>query len=63
MAPQTWNEHDKKLMILLYLLSYSVGSSIQDFWSYLGLDPNLIKKYGITSYRLVENDLDVIHGY
>nr|QQL04791.1 Ycf2 [Alhagi sparsifolia] len=45
----------KKLTILLYLLSCSAGSVAQDLWG-----PN--EKNGITSYRLVENDSDLVHG-
>nr|YP_009767463.1 Ycf2 [Hedysarum semenovii]QIS98081.1 Ycf2 [Hedysarum semenovii]UWV18546.1 Ycf2 [Hedysarum semenovii] len=48
----------KKLTILLYLLSCSAGSVAQDLWSIQG--PN--KKNGITSYRLLENDSDLVHG-
>nr|QUB07480.1 hypothetical chloroplast RF21 [Halimodendron halodendron] len=48
----------KKLTILLYLLSCSAGSVAQDLWSIPG--PN--EKNGITSYRLVENDSDLVHG-
>ncbi|KAL5558154.1 hypothetical protein UlMin_034365 [Ulmus minor] len=48
----------KKLTILLYLLSCSTGSVTQDLWSLLGLD----EKNGITSYGLVENDSDIVHG-
>uniref|UniRef100_UPI0030E1E819 Ycf2 n=1 Tax=Hedysarum lehmannianum TaxID=1402432 RepID=UPI0030E1E819 len=48
----------KKLTILLYLLSCSAGSVAQDLWSIQG--PN--EKNGITSYRLVENDSDLVHG-
>ncbi|XP_073220846.1 hypothetical chloroplast RF21 (chloroplast) [Cicer arietinum] len=48
----------KKLTILLYLLSCSAGSVAQDLWSLPG--PN--EKNGITSYRLIENDSDLIHG-
>nr|BDR61695.1 hypothetical protein RF2 [Erycibe henryi] len=46
----------KKLTILLYLLSCSAGSVAQDLWS--GPD----EKNGITSYGLVENDSDLVHG-
>ncbi|KAL8471336.1 hypothetical protein ACS0TY_028213 [Phlomoides rotata] len=45
-------------MILLYLLSCSVGSVAQDLWSLPGSD----EKNGITSYELVENDSDLVHG-
>nr|YP_010758640.1 Ycf2 [Caragana opulens]WEW73104.1 Ycf2 [Caragana opulens] len=48
----------KRLTILLYLLSCSAGSVAQDLWSIPG--PN--EKNGITSYRLVENDSDLVHG-
>nr|YP_009680249.1 Ycf2 [Antirhea chinensis]YP_009680264.1 Ycf2 [Antirhea chinensis]QDG01323.1 Ycf2 [Antirhea chinensis]QDG01338.1 Ycf2 [Antirhea chinensis] len=48
----------KKLTILLYLLSCSAGSVAQDLWSLPGPD----EKNGITSYGLVENDSDLIHG-
>ncbi|EEF34804.1 conserved hypothetical protein [Ricinus communis] len=47
----------KKLTILLYLLSCSVGSVAQDLWSVPG--PN--EKDGITYYGLVENDSDLVH--
>jgi hypothetical protein len=48
----------KKFTILLYLLSCSAGSVAQDLWSLPGPD----EKTGITSYRLVENDSDLVHG-
>ncbi|EXB56225.1 hypothetical protein L484_024762 [Morus notabilis] len=48
----------KKLTILLYLLSCSAGSVAQDLWSL----PELDEKNGITSYGLVENDSDLVHG-
>nr|YP_010042447.1 Ycf2 [Sphaerophysa salsula]QPB69677.1 Ycf2 [Sphaerophysa salsula] len=48
----------KKLTILLYLLSCSAGSVAQDLWSL----PESKEKNGITSYRLVENDSDLLHG-
>ncbi|KAF3658452.1 hypothetical protein FXO38_09209 [Capsicum annuum] len=48
----------KRLMILLYLLSCSAGSVIQDLWSLSGID----EKNGITSYGLIENDSDLVHG-
>nr|YP_010419838.1 hypothetical protein RF2 [Leucosyke puya]YP_010419855.1 hypothetical protein RF2 [Leucosyke puya]USG53539.1 hypothetical protein RF2 [Leucosyke puya]USG53556.1 hypothetical protein RF2 [Leucosyke puya] len=48
----------KKLTILLYLLSCSAGSVAQDLWSL----PELDEKKGITSYGLVENDSDLVHG-
>ncbi|EEF38461.1 conserved hypothetical protein [Ricinus communis] len=47
----------KKLTILLYLLSCSVGSVAQDLWSLRGPD----EKNGITYYGLVENDSDIVH--
>nr|YP_009346523.1 ycf2 [Cucumis x hytivus]YP_009346537.1 photosystem I assembly protein ycf2 [Cucumis x hytivus]QCY72886.1 Ycf2 [Cucumis hystrix]AOW71134.1 ycf2 [Cucumis x hytivus]AOW71148.1 photosystem I assembly protein ycf2 [Cucumis x hytivus]QCY72903.1 Ycf2 [Cucumis hystrix] len=48
----------KKLTILLYLLSCSAGSVVQDLWSLPGPD----EKNGITSYGLVENDSHLVHG-
>nr|YP_010209590.1 Ycf2 [Impatiens davidii]YP_010209608.1 Ycf2 [Impatiens davidii]UBA17532.1 Ycf2 [Impatiens davidii]UBA17550.1 Ycf2 [Impatiens davidii] len=45
----------KKLTRLLYLLSCSAGSVAQDLWS-------LPEKNGITTYGLVENDSDLVHG-
>nr|QXI83923.1 hypothetical protein RF2 [Kuepferia damyonensis]QXI83941.1 hypothetical protein RF2 [Kuepferia damyonensis] len=48
----------KKLTMLLYLLSCSAGSVTQDLWSLPGSD----EKNGITSYGLVENDSDLVHG-
>nr|YP_010036252.1 hypothetical chloroplast RF21 [Aeonium arboreum]YP_010036269.1 hypothetical chloroplast RF21 [Aeonium arboreum]QQW46794.1 hypothetical chloroplast RF21 [Aeonium arboreum]QQW46811.1 hypothetical chloroplast RF21 [Aeonium arboreum] len=48
----------KKLTILLYLLSCSAGSVAQDLWSLRGPD----EKNGITSYGLVENASDLVHG-
>nr|YP_010505308.1 Ycf2 [Chrysosplenium echinus]YP_010505325.1 Ycf2 [Chrysosplenium echinus]UXE34025.1 Ycf2 [Chrysosplenium echinus]UXE34042.1 Ycf2 [Chrysosplenium echinus] len=48
----------KKLTILLYLLSCSAGSVAQDLWS----RPRPDEKNGITSYGLVENDSDLVHG-
>nr|QHE50375.1 hypothetical protein RF2 [Pittosporopsis kerrii]QHE50392.1 hypothetical chloroplast RF2 [Pittosporopsis kerrii] len=48
----------KKLTRLLYLLSCSAGSVAQDLWSLPGPD----EKNGITSYGLVENDSDLVHG-
>nr|YP_010225385.1 hypothetical chloroplast RF2 [Muehlenbeckia australis]YP_010225403.1 hypothetical chloroplast RF2 [Muehlenbeckia australis]UDD73641.1 hypothetical chloroplast RF2 [Muehlenbeckia australis]UDD73659.1 hypothetical chloroplast RF2 [Muehlenbeckia australis] len=48
----------KKLTILLYLLSCSAGSIAQDLWSLPGPD----EKNGITSYRLVETDSDLVDG-
>nr|YP_009661882.1 Ycf2 [Mimosa pudica]YP_009661900.1 Ycf2 [Mimosa pudica]QCT83227.1 Ycf2 [Mimosa pudica]QCT83245.1 Ycf2 [Mimosa pudica] len=48
----------KRLTILLYLLSCSAGSVAQDLWSLPGPD----EKNGITSYGLVENDSDLVHG-
>nr|YP_009988060.1 hypothetical protein RF2 [Medicago edgeworthii]QNM38298.1 hypothetical protein RF2 [Medicago edgeworthii] len=49
----------KKLTILLYLLSCSAGSVAQNLWSLTG--PNE-KNDGITSYRLLYNDYDLVHG-
>nr|YP_010565976.1 hypothetical protein RF2 [Medicago murex]UZC30608.1 hypothetical protein RF2 [Medicago murex]UZC30684.1 hypothetical protein RF2 [Medicago murex] len=49
----------KKLTILLYLLSCSAGSVAQNLWSLTG--PNE-KNDGITSYRLLYNDSDLLHG-
>nr|YP_010565946.1 hypothetical protein RF2 [Medicago rotata]UZC30532.1 hypothetical protein RF2 [Medicago rotata] len=49
----------KKLTILLYLLSCSAGSVAQKLWSLTG--PNE-KNEGITSYRLLYNDYDLVHG-
>nr|YP_010173618.1 hypothetical chloroplast RF2 [Medicago arabica]QSJ48855.1 hypothetical chloroplast RF2 [Medicago arabica] len=49
----------KKLTILLYLLSCSAGSVAQNLWSLTG--PNE-KNDGITSYRLIYNDSDLVHG-
>nr|YP_011017271.1 Ycf2 [Calystegia hederacea]YP_011017288.1 Ycf2 [Calystegia hederacea]WQF68934.1 Ycf2 [Calystegia hederacea]WQF68951.1 Ycf2 [Calystegia hederacea] len=48
----------KKFTILLYLLICSAGSVAQDLWSLPGPD----EKNGITSYGLVENDSDLVHG-
>nr|YP_010499549.1 Ycf2 [Balanites aegyptiaca]YP_010499564.1 Ycf2 [Balanites aegyptiaca]UWT58825.1 Ycf2 [Balanites aegyptiaca]UWT58845.1 Ycf2 [Balanites aegyptiaca] len=48
----------KKFTILLYILSCSAGSVAQDLWSLPGPD----EKNGITSYGLVENDSDLVHG-
>nr|ATL59840.1 Ycf2 [Retiniphyllum pilosum] len=48
----------KKLTILLYLLSCSAGSVAQDLWSL----PVPDEKNEITSYGLVENDSDLVHG-
>nr|YP_009684238.1 hypothetical chloroplast RF21 [Pseudostellaria heterophylla]YP_009684255.1 hypothetical chloroplast RF21 [Pseudostellaria heterophylla]QDP18179.1 hypothetical chloroplast RF21 [Pseudostellaria heterophylla]QDP18180.1 hypothetical chloroplast RF21 [Pseudostellaria heterophylla] len=48
----------KKLTILLYLLSCSAGLVAQDLWSLPGPD----EKNRITSYGLVENDSDLVHG-
>nr|YP_010760066.1 Ycf2 protein [Cuscuta indecora]YP_010760117.1 Ycf2 protein [Cuscuta indecora]WEY29991.1 Ycf2 protein [Cuscuta indecora]WEY29992.1 Ycf2 protein [Cuscuta indecora] len=45
----------KKLTILLYILSCSAGSVAQDLWSLPG-------KNEMSSYGLVENDSDLIHG-
>nr|UZA65626.1 Ycf2 protein [Medicago lupulina] len=49
----------KKLTILLYLLSCSAGSVAQNLWSLTG--PNE-KNDGLTSYRLLYNDSDLVHG-
>ena len=49
----------KKLTILLYLLSCSAGLVAQDLWSLPGPDG---KNDGITSYRLLENDSDLVYG-
>nr|YP_010484390.1 Ycf2 [Tamarix laxa]YP_010484406.1 Ycf2 [Tamarix laxa]UVW79610.1 Ycf2 [Tamarix laxa]UVW79611.1 Ycf2 [Tamarix laxa] len=48
----------KKFTILIYLLSCSAGSVAQDLWSLPGPD----EQNGITSYGLVENDSDLVHG-
>ncbi|KAK2985109.1 hypothetical protein RJ640_022987 [Escallonia rubra] len=48
----------KKLTIHLYLLSCSAGLVAQDLWSLARPD----EKNGITSYGLVENDFDLVHG-
>ncbi|KAK8949710.1 Protein ycf2 [Platanthera zijinensis] len=48
----------KKLTILLYLLSCSARLVAQDLWS--SSRPN--EKNWITSYGLVENDSDLVHG-
>nr|YP_009389718.1 ycf2 protein [Silene wilfordii]YP_009389736.1 ycf2 protein [Silene wilfordii]ANG08147.1 ycf2 protein [Silene wilfordii]ANG08165.1 ycf2 protein [Silene wilfordii] len=48
----------KKLTILLYLLSCSAGLVAHDLWSLPGPDG----KKGITSYGLVENDSNLVHG-
>ncbi|XP_047260537.1 protein Ycf2-like [Capsicum annuum] len=48
----------KRLMILLYLLGCSAGSIVQDLWSLSGPDG----KNRITSYGLVENDSNLVHG-
>ncbi|KAJ0091337.1 hypothetical protein Patl1_13913 [Pistacia atlantica] len=48
----------KKLTILLYLLSCSTKSVVQDLWSLPGPD----EKNRITSSRLVENDPNLVHG-
>ncbi|MCD7468362.1 Protein Ycf2 A [Datura stramonium] len=47
----------KRLTILLYLLSCSAGSVVQDLCSLCGPDEN----NGITSYGLIENDFDLVH--
>nr|YP_010566583.1 hypothetical protein RF2 [Medicago heyniana]UZC32050.1 hypothetical protein RF2 [Medicago heyniana] len=49
----------KKLTILLYLLSCSAGSVAQNLWSLTGSNE---KNDGITSYRLLYNDSDLVHG-
>nr|YP_009141474.1 hypothetical chloroplast RF21 [Lathyrus tingitanus]AIL56000.1 hypothetical chloroplast RF21 [Lathyrus tingitanus] len=49
----------KKLTILLYLLSCSAGSVAQHLFSLPGPNEN---NDGITSYRLLENDSDLVHG-
>lgn len=49
----------KLLTILLYLLSCSAGSVAQDLLSLPGPDENNDR---ITSYRLLENDSDLVHG-
>ncbi|KAK4733709.1 hypothetical protein R3W88_007970 [Solanum pinnatisectum] len=48
----------KRLIILLYLLSCSAKSVAQDLW-FLSIHD---EKNGITSYGLVENDSDLVHG-
>nr|YP_010975254.1 hypothetical protein RF2 [Plantago major]YP_010975280.1 hypothetical protein RF2 [Plantago major]UCS09012.1 hypothetical chloroplast RF21 [Plantago asiatica]UCS09038.1 hypothetical chloroplast RF21 [Plantago asiatica]WNX90906.1 hypothetical protein RF2 [Plantago major]WNX90932.1 hypothetical protein RF2 [Plantago major] len=48
----------KKLTLLLYLLTCSAGSVAQDLWSLPGPD----EKNGITSYGLIENESDLVHG-
>ncbi|CAL8164732.1 unnamed protein product [Prunus armeniaca] len=48
----------KKLTILLYLLSCFAKSVTQDLWSL----PQPDEKNEITSYGLVENDSDLVHG-
>ncbi|KAA0034870.1 putative chloroplast RF2 [Cucumis melo var. makuwa] len=48
----------KKLTRLIYVLICSAGSVLQDLWSLPGPD----EKNGITSYGLVENDSDLVHG-
>ncbi|CAN0899681.1 Protein Ycf2 [Linum grandiflorum] len=48
----------KKLTIVLYLLSCSVGPVAQDLWSL----PRSDEKSGITCYKLVENESDLVHG-
>nr|YP_009758329.1 hypothetical chloroplast RF21 [Vavilovia formosa]QIN90136.1 hypothetical chloroplast RF21 [Vavilovia formosa] len=49
----------KKLTILLYLLSCSAGSVAQNCLSLPGENND---DDGITSYRLLENDFDLVHG-
>ncbi|KAG5586123.1 hypothetical protein H5410_046557 [Solanum commersonii] len=48
----------KRLSMLLYLLSCSAGLVAQDLWSLSVSD----LKNRITSYGLVENDSDLVHG-
>ena len=48
----------KNLTTLLCLLGCSTGSVAQDFWSL----PQHDEKNGITSYGLVKNDSDLVHG-
>ena len=48
----------KKLMILLCLLNCFAESVAHDLWSL----PKPDEKNGITSYGLVENDSDLVHG-
>ena len=48
----------KKLTILLCLLNCFVESVSHDLWSL----PEPDEKNGITSYGLVENDSDLVHG-
>ncbi|PHT54775.1 hypothetical protein CQW23_03261 [Capsicum baccatum] len=48
----------KRLTIHLSLLSYSARTVIQDLWSLSEPD----EKNWITSYGLVENDSDLVHG-
>ncbi|CAH9111840.1 unnamed protein product [Cuscuta epithymum] len=47
----------KKFTILLYLLSCSAGSVAQDLWSFPRDEKN-----AITSYALIKNDSDLVHG-
>nr|YP_009656936.1 hypothetical chloroplast RF2 [Medicago minima]QCO73779.1 hypothetical chloroplast RF2 [Medicago minima] len=46
----------KKLTILLYILSCSAGSVAQNLWSLTE------ENDGLTSYRLLYNDSDLVHG-
>lgn len=55
MVLRTWNE---KLTILLYLLSSSAGSVAQDLWFL----PRPAEKKGYCSFRLAEDDSDLVHG-
>jgi len=48
----------KKLTILLYLLSSSAGSVAQDLWFL----PRPAEKKGYCSFRLAEDDSDLVHG-
>ncbi|KAL7186690.1 hypothetical protein ACSBR2_028419 [Camellia fascicularis] len=57
MVLQTWNEHEE-INDTSNLLSCSIGSVAQDLRSLPGPD----EKNGITSYGLVENDSDRVHG-
>ncbi|KAF3669724.1 Protein Ycf2 [Capsicum annuum] len=47
-----------KRLTILYLLSCSARSVVQDIWSLSRPD----EKNGITSYGLIENDSDLVHG-
>ncbi|KAJ7941873.1 Protein Ycf2 [Quillaja saponaria] len=57
MVLRTWNEHEE-INDTSLSLSCSAGSVAQDLWSLPGPD----EKNGITSYGLVENDSDLVHG-